>query len=162
MCVCVLLPSRTRPHRYNFVPVQRCSFGKVVRGEREAASRSDVERPRDLLYLLCMCLRLCAIYIFYRVERESLFFFFSFSRIQYVRVCFVLFVAFNAYTSFVIAITVPQVSAVQKGPCLSVALAGHFMHGEHQRSLRFKNFLAQFPPWTVVTPWTASYTSWEF
>ncbi|XP_020289760.1 endoplasmic reticulum metallopeptidase 1-like [Pseudomyrmex gracilis] len=55
-----------------------------------------------------------------------------------------------------------NVSAVQKGPYLTIALAGHFMHGEHQRSLRFKNFLAQFPPWTVVTPWTATYTSWEF
>ncbi|XP_011872010.1 PREDICTED: endoplasmic reticulum metallopeptidase 1-like [Vollenhovia emeryi] len=54
-----------------------------------------------------------------------------------------------------------NVSSVQKGPCLSIALAGHFLHGEHQRSLRFKKFLAQFPPWTVIAPWTASYKSWE-
>ncbi|XP_058797320.1 endoplasmic reticulum metallopeptidase 1-like [Phymastichus coffea] len=49
-----------------------------------------------------------------------------------------------------------------KGPSLSIALAGHFLHGENQRSLRFKSFLSQFPTWSVVTPWTASYTSWEF
>nr|XP_012220395.1 PREDICTED: endoplasmic reticulum metallopeptidase 1-like isoform X1 [Linepithema humile]XP_012220396.1 PREDICTED: endoplasmic reticulum metallopeptidase 1-like isoform X2 [Linepithema humile] len=55
-----------------------------------------------------------------------------------------------------------NVSAVQKGPCVSIALAGHFLHGEHQRSLRFKKFLAQFPPWSVIAPWTATYTSWEF
>ncbi|EFN89465.1 Endoplasmic reticulum metallopeptidase 1, partial [Harpegnathos saltator] len=51
---------------------------------------------------------------------------------------------------------------MQKEPCLSIALAGHFLHGEYQRSLRFKTFLAQFPPWTVVSPWTATYTLWEF
>ncbi|XP_032686558.1 endoplasmic reticulum metallopeptidase 1-like isoform X1 [Odontomachus brunneus] len=55
-----------------------------------------------------------------------------------------------------------NVSAMQKGPCLSIALAGHFLHGENQRSLRFKTFLAQFPPWAVVSPWTATYKSWEF
>ncbi|XP_014236089.1 endoplasmic reticulum metallopeptidase 1-like [Trichogramma pretiosum] len=49
-----------------------------------------------------------------------------------------------------------------KGPSLSIALAGHFLHGENQRSSKFKNFLSQFPTWTVVTPWTASYTSWQF
>ncbi|KAL6262629.1 hypothetical protein P5V15_005422 [Pogonomyrmex californicus] len=54
-----------------------------------------------------------------------------------------------------------NVSAIQKGPCLSIALAGHFLHGENQRSLRFKKFLAQFPSWTVIAPWTASYKSWE-
>lgn len=32
-----------------------------------------MEQPRDLFYLLCMCLRLCAIYIFYRVERKFFF-----------------------------------------------------------------------------------------
>ncbi|EZA53278.1 Endoplasmic reticulum metallopeptidase [Ooceraea biroi] len=60
--------------------------------------------------------------------------------------------------TFSIELNVP---AAQKGPCLSIALAGHFLHGEHQRSLRFKKFLAQFPSWTVLTPWTALYTSWE-
>lgn len=54
-----------------------------------------------------------------------------------------------------------NVSAVQKGPCLSIAVLGHFLHGENQRSLRFKKFMAQFPSWTVITPWTASYKSWE-
>ncbi|XP_012284730.1 endoplasmic reticulum metallopeptidase 1 isoform X2 [Orussus abietinus] len=49
-----------------------------------------------------------------------------------------------------------------RGPCLSIALAGHFLHGENQKSLRFKRFLSQFPSWTIVTPWTASYTLWEF
>ena len=49
-----------------------------------------------------------------------------------------------------------------KGPSVSIALAGHFLHGENQRSLRFKSFLSQFPSWSVVTPWTASYTSWEY
>lgn len=55
-----------------------------------------------------------------------------------------------------------NVTAPQKVPYLSIALAGHFLHGEYQRSLRFKRFLSQFPSWTVITPWTATYTSWEF
>ena len=61
--------------------------------------------------------------------------------------------------TFSIELNVP---AARKTPCLSIALGGHFLHGEHQKSLRFKRFLAQFPPWTVVTPWTATYTSWQF
>lgn len=55
-----------------------------------------------------------------------------------------------------------NVNSMPKTPCLSIALGGHFLHGEHQTSLRFKRFLAQFPSWTVVTPWTATYTSWQF
>ncbi|XP_066598785.1 endoplasmic reticulum metallopeptidase 1-like [Prorops nasuta] len=55
-----------------------------------------------------------------------------------------------------------KVPSMQKSPCLTIALAGHFLHGEHQKSLRFKQFLSQFPSWAVITPWTASYTSWEF
>ncbi|XP_034180983.1 endoplasmic reticulum metallopeptidase 1 [Osmia lignaria lignaria] len=55
-----------------------------------------------------------------------------------------------------------HVNSMPKTPCLSVALGGHFLHGEHQTSLRFKRFLAQFPSWSVVTPWTATYTSWQF
>ncbi|XP_031849002.1 endoplasmic reticulum metallopeptidase 1 [Nomia melanderi] len=61
--------------------------------------------------------------------------------------------------TFSIELNVPF---AQKTPCLSVALGGHFLHGKHQKSLRFKRFLAQFPSWTVVTPWTATYTSWQF
>lgn len=49
-----------------------------------------------------------------------------------------------------------------KGPILTIALAGHFLHGKNQRSSEFQTFLNQFPTWTVITPWTASYTSWEF
>ncbi|XP_043257384.1 endoplasmic reticulum metallopeptidase 1-like [Colletes gigas] len=55
-----------------------------------------------------------------------------------------------------------NVTTMQKTPCLSVALGGHFLHGEHKKSLRFKRFLSQFPSWTVVTSWTATYTSWQF
>ncbi|XP_029051156.2 endoplasmic reticulum metallopeptidase 1-like [Osmia bicornis bicornis] len=55
-----------------------------------------------------------------------------------------------------------HVNSMPKTPCLSVALGGHFLHGEHQTSLRFKRFLGQFPSWSVVTPWTATYTSWQF
>ncbi|XP_043512200.1 endoplasmic reticulum metallopeptidase 1-like [Frieseomelitta varia] len=55
-----------------------------------------------------------------------------------------------------------NVNSSPKTQYLSVALGGHFLHGEHQTSLRFKRFLAQFPSWTVVTPWTATYTSWQF
>ncbi|KAK2579325.1 hypothetical protein KPH14_008277 [Odynerus spinipes] len=55
-----------------------------------------------------------------------------------------------------------NVSSIQKVPSLSIALAGHTLHGKHQRSSRFKQFLSQFPSWTVITPWTATYTSWEF
>lgn len=50
----------------------------------------------------------------------------------------------------------------RRGPVLTIALAGHWLHGKNQRSHRFQQFLNQFPSWTVVTPWTASYTSWEF
>ncbi|XP_043284842.1 endoplasmic reticulum metallopeptidase 1-like [Venturia canescens] len=60
---------------------------------------------------------------------------------------------------FKVSLIVPM---SHRGPVLTVALAGHFLHGENQVSLRFKNFLAQFPAWAVITPWTASYTSWEF
>lgn len=49
-----------------------------------------------------------------------------------------------------------------KEPVLTIALAGHFLHGENQKSQKFEKFLKQFPSWTVITPWTASYTSWEF
>ncbi|XP_043797337.1 endoplasmic reticulum metallopeptidase 1-like isoform X2 [Apis laboriosa] len=55
-----------------------------------------------------------------------------------------------------------NINNMPKTPCLSIALGGHFLHGEHQTSLRFKRFLAQFPSWSVVTPWTATYTSWQF
>ncbi|KAG7189889.1 hypothetical protein KM043_006060 [Ampulex compressa] len=55
-----------------------------------------------------------------------------------------------------------NVSAAQKTPCLTIALAGHFLHGQRQKSARFQQFLDQFPSWTVVTPWTATYSSWEF
>ncbi|XP_034950352.1 endoplasmic reticulum metallopeptidase 1-like [Chelonus insularis] len=48
------------------------------------------------------------------------------------------------------------------GPVLTIALAGHFLYGENQKSQRFDKFLRQFPSWTVITPWTASYSSWEF
>ncbi|XP_035742649.1 endoplasmic reticulum metallopeptidase 1-like isoform X1 [Vespa mandarinia] len=55
-----------------------------------------------------------------------------------------------------------NVYSLEKVPSLSIALAGHTLHGKHQKSLRFKQFLVQFPPWAVITPWTATYTSWEF
>ncbi|XP_043681351.1 endoplasmic reticulum metallopeptidase 1-like isoform X1 [Vespula pensylvanica] len=55
-----------------------------------------------------------------------------------------------------------SVYSLKKVPSLSIALAGHTLHGKHQRSSRFKQFLIQFPPWAVITPWTATYTSWEF
>ncbi|XP_046828607.1 endoplasmic reticulum metallopeptidase 1-like isoform X1 [Vespa crabro] len=55
-----------------------------------------------------------------------------------------------------------NVYSLKKVPSLSIALAGHTLHGKHQKSLRFKQFLIQFPPWAVITPWTATYTSWEF
>lgn len=61
---------RTRPHKYNFVSVQRCSSRKMVYTRWETIARPNVERQRDLLYLLRVCFRLCAIYIFYRTERK--------------------------------------------------------------------------------------------
>lgn len=59
---------RSRSYRYNLVPLQRCSSREMDHNQREATSGSNLERQRDLLYLLCVCLRLCAIYIFYRVK----------------------------------------------------------------------------------------------
>jgi len=55
-----------------------------------------------------------------------------------------------------------------KGPQLSsrttvdVAVASHIMHGPAKTGVRFQRFLSQFPPWTVVTAWTATYASWKF
>lgn len=55
-----------------------------------------------------------------------------------------------------------------KGPRLAnrttvdVAVTSHFMHGPAQTSERFHRFLSQFPPWTDVTAWTATYASWKF
>ncbi|XP_063977133.1 endoplasmic reticulum metallopeptidase 1-like [Diachasmimorpha longicaudata] len=61
--------------------------------------------------------------------------------------------------NFSIKLKVPE---IHNDSLLTIALAGHFLHGENQKSKRFRSFLSQFPPWTVITPWTASYTSWEF
>lgn len=61
--------------------------------------------------------------------------------------------------SFSLEFIVPE---NHKGPCMTLSASGHFMHGEHQTSLRFKRFLSQFPSWTVVTAWTSSLSSWEF
>ncbi|XP_021931492.1 endoplasmic reticulum metallopeptidase 1-like [Zootermopsis nevadensis] len=55
-----------------------------------------------------------------------------------------------------------------KGPRLSnrttvdVAVSSHFMHGPAKSGVRFRRFLSQFPPWTDVTAWTATYASWKF
>lgn len=45
---------------------------------------------------------------------------------------------------------------------VDVALCGHFIHGAHQMSVRLRRFLAQFPPWTVTSGWTATYKSYIF
>ncbi|KAG8034787.1 hypothetical protein G9C98_007863 [Cotesia typhae] len=61
--------------------------------------------------------------------------------------------------NFSVVLKVPENN---EEPILTIALAGHFLHGENQKSPKFEKFLKQFPSWTVITPWTASYTSWEF
>lgn len=42
---------------------------------------------------------------------------------------------------------------------MDFALLGHILHGPKKTGLPFKKILAQFPPWTAVTSWTASYKS---
>ncbi|XP_012263393.2 endoplasmic reticulum metallopeptidase 1-like [Athalia rosae] len=61
--------------------------------------------------------------------------------------------------SFTVDLEVPE---NHREPSLTIALCGHFLHGENQKSLRFKTFLSQFPSWAAVNPWTATYTSWIY
>lgn len=42
---------------------------------------------------------------------------------------------------------------------MDFALLSHFLHGPQKTGLDFKKLLAQFPPWTAVTSWTATYKS---
>lgn len=43
---------------------------------------------------------------------------------------------------------------------LDVAVVGHYMHDQAYRTDEFQNFLAKFPDWAHVTPWTVTYKSW--
>lgn len=45
---------------------------------------------------------------------------------------------------------------------VDIALTSHFVHGPHQRSKPFKKLVQQFPAWTTVTGWQATYKSFIF
>ncbi|KAK7861774.1 hypothetical protein R5R35_010791 [Gryllus longicercus] len=45
---------------------------------------------------------------------------------------------------------------------IDIALSGHFLHGPNKITSELRELLANFPPWTTATSWTASYTSWKF
>ncbi|XP_067004414.2 endoplasmic reticulum metallopeptidase 1 [Anabrus simplex] len=45
---------------------------------------------------------------------------------------------------------------------IDIAVTSHFIHGQHQRNDQFSQFLAEFPQWTSLTAWTATYSSWKF
>lgn len=49
-----------------------------------------------------------------------------------------------------------------KSPVVDIALTGHFVHGKHQKSEAFKRLVQQFPTWTTVTGWQATYKSFIF
>ncbi|KAK6643611.1 hypothetical protein RUM43_005121 [Polyplax serrata] len=42
---------------------------------------------------------------------------------------------------------------------MNLALTGHILHGPGKTNLHFTKMLAQFPSWTTVTAWTATYKS---
>lgn len=45
---------------------------------------------------------------------------------------------------------------------VDIALTSHFVHGPHQQSKPFKRLVQQFPAWTTVTGWQATYKSFIF
>nr|XP_023012163.1 endoplasmic reticulum metallopeptidase 1-like [Leptinotarsa decemlineata] len=47
-----------------------------------------------------------------------------------------------------------------KGPTMDLAITSHYLFGPGKASKEFQHFVAQFPSWTTVTHWTASYESW--
>lgn len=48
------------------------------------------------------------------------------------------------------------------GPILDLAVTSHYLFGPSKSTSSFKNFVKQFPPWTAVSYWTATYESWIF
>ncbi|KAL0278689.1 UNVERIFIED_CONTAM: hypothetical protein PYX00_000439 [Menopon gallinae] len=43
---------------------------------------------------------------------------------------------------------------------MDVAVISHYLHGPKKNDIGFKRMLAQFPPWTAVNSWTATYKSY--
>ncbi|KRT84651.1 hypothetical protein AMK59_725, partial [Oryctes borbonicus] len=48
------------------------------------------------------------------------------------------------------------------GPIVDVAATGHYFFGPSKNTEDFRKIISQFPPWTAVTSWSASYESWVF
>lgn len=46
------------------------------------------------------------------------------------------------------------------GPVMDFAVTSHYLFGEGKASKEFKQFVNQFPDWSAVTYWTATYESW--
>jgi len=43
---------------------------------------------------------------------------------------------------------------------MDFAVTSHYLFGEGKASKQFKQFVDQFPDWSAVTYWTATYESW--
>nr|CAI5840142.1 unnamed protein product [Callosobruchus analis] len=52
------------------------------------------------------------------------------------------------------------VPSLHKGPIMDLAVTSHYLFGKGKASSTLKHLVAQFPPWTAVTYWTATYDSW--
>lgn len=47
-------------------------------------------------------------------------------------------------------------------PSIALTTVGHYTHYDEYQTAEFKNFILSFPPWSHVTPWMCSYTSYFF
>lgn len=47
-----------------------------------------------------------------------------------------------------------------QGPIMDFAVTSHYLFGQGKESKALKDLVAQFPTWTAVSYWTASYESW--
>lgn len=53
-----------------------------------------------------------------------------------------------------------KIPKTYNGPVFDFAVTSHYFFGPSKSTLLFRNFVKQFPSWTVVSYWTATYESW--
>ncbi|XP_066142542.1 endoplasmic reticulum metallopeptidase 1-like isoform X2 [Euwallacea fornicatus] len=54
-----------------------------------------------------------------------------------------------------------RIPSSHSGPIMDMAVTSHYLFGEGKASQDLKNFVNEFPDWTAVTYWTATYESWK-
>ncbi|CAH1280027.1 unnamed protein product [Diabrotica balteata] len=53
-----------------------------------------------------------------------------------------------------------KVPSEHKGPIMDLAVTSHYLFGPGKATKEFKKFINEFPSWTAINYWTASYESW--